>query len=62
MPTLSIGRYELNYVDEGAGFPVVLVHGLAGDHTAWAPQIAALKVRHRVIAFDSRGLSRGGIY
>jgi 3-oxoadipate enol-lactonase len=58
MPTLSIGRYELNYVDEGAGYPVLLVHGLAGDHTAWAPQIAALKERHRVIAFDNRGAGR----
>lgn len=55
MPIATVGRYELNYVDEGQGPPVVLIHGLAGDLSAWRPQIAALRERHRVIAFDNRG-------
>ncbi|MFL6692654.1 MAG: alpha/beta fold hydrolase [Ramlibacter sp.] len=50
-----IGRYTLRYVDVGAGTPVVLIHGLAGDHTAWLAQIEALRTTHRVIAFDNRG-------
>jgi 3-oxoadipate enol-lactonase len=50
-----IGRYTLRYLDVGAGTPVVLIHGLAGDHTAWLPQIEVLRQTWRVIAFDSRG-------
>jgi 3-oxoadipate enol-lactonase len=49
------GPYMLRYVDVGAGTPVVLIHGLAGDHTAWLAQIEALRQRYRVIAFDNRG-------
>jgi 3-oxoadipate enol-lactonase len=51
----SIGRYTLRYVDVGSGPAVVLIHGLAGDHTAWRAQIELLRPRHRVIAFDNRG-------
>lgn len=51
----QIGRYEINYADEGSGFPVLLIHGLAGDHTAWIPQINAWKGRYRLIAPDTRG-------
>jgi 3-oxoadipate enol-lactonase len=55
MPIAETGRFDLNYVTEGEGHPVVLIHGLAGDHTAWMPQIAALKGRYKVIAFDNPG-------
>jgi 3-oxoadipate enol-lactonase len=58
MPTAKVGRYEINYVSEGDGFPVVMIHGLAGDHTAWLPQIAALRDRYRLIAFDNRGAGK----
>jgi len=51
----TIGRYTLRYADVGAGTPVVLIHGLAGDHTAWLAQIEVLRRAHRVIAFDNRG-------
>jgi 3-oxoadipate enol-lactonase len=50
-----VGRYTLRYLDVGAGTPVVLIHGLAGDHTAWLPQIEVLRQTWRVIAFDNRG-------
>lgn len=58
MPLAQIGRYEINYIDEGDGVPVVLIHGLAGDLSAWKPQVGALRGRHRVIAFDNRGAGR----
>lgn len=58
MPLATVGRYELNYVERGSGFPLVLVHGLAGDHTAWAPQLEAFGRTHRVVAFDNRGAGR----
>lgn len=50
------GRYQLRYLDTGGpGTPVVLIHGLAGDYTAWLAQVAALRGTYRVIAFDNRG-------
>lgn len=55
MPIARVGRYEINYRDEGEGFPVVLIHGLAGDLKAWSPQVEALRDRFRVISFDNRG-------
>ncbi|MBT5571145.1 MAG: alpha/beta hydrolase [Alphaproteobacteria bacterium] len=55
MPIVNTGRFDINYVEEGEGFPVVLIHGLAGDHTAWLPQLAAWKDKYRVIAFDNPG-------
>lgn len=58
MPTARVGEYELYYVEQGEGFPVVLIHGLAGDHTAWTPQLPRLAARYRTIAFDNRGAGR----
>src|SRR3712207_695769 len=55
MPTIDAGRFTLHYVEEGSGPPVILIHGLAGDHTAWRPQIEALRAEYRVIAFDNPG-------
>lgn len=55
MPVVNTGRFDLNYIEAGSGFPVVLIHGLAGDHTAWLPQVAAFKDKWRVIAFDNPG-------
>jgi 3-oxoadipate enol-lactonase len=58
MPLAQIGQYEINYVDEGEGVPVVMIHGLAGDLSAWLPQVNALRSKYRVIAFDNRGAGR----
>lgn len=55
MPIIDTGRYKLNYVEEGSGFPIVLIHGLAGDYRAWLPQINKFKENYRVIAFDNPG-------
>ena len=55
MPVAQVGSYEIQYVDEGSGFPVVLIHGLAGDHTAWAAPMQSWSRDHRVLAFDNRG-------
>lgn len=54
----SIGRYRLHCLDVGSGPAVVLIHGLAGDHTAWRSQIELLRPHFRVIAFDNRGAGR----
>ncbi|NKB50282.1 MAG: alpha/beta fold hydrolase [Alphaproteobacteria bacterium] len=55
MPIVNTGKFDINYIEDGDGYPVVLIHGLAGDHTAWLPQVAALKDNYRVIAFDNPG-------
>src|SRR3954471_706232 len=55
MPFAPVGKYRIYFVEEGDGFPLVLIHGLAGDHTAWRLQIEAFRGRHRVVAFDNRG-------
>ena len=58
MPVAQVGSYEIHYVEEGSGFPVVLIHGLAGDHTAWAAPMQSWSRDHRVLAFDNRGAGR----
>jgi 3-oxoadipate enol-lactonase len=58
MPFASVGKYEIFYREEGEGYPLVLIHGLAGDHQAWAPQIEAFRGRHRIVAFDNRGAGK----
>jgi 3-oxoadipate enol-lactonase len=55
MPIVNCGRFDVNYIEEGSGFPVLLIHGLAGDHTAWLPQIAAFRNDYRVIVPDNPG-------
>jgi len=55
MPIVNCGRFDVNYIEDGDGFPIVLIHGLAGDHTAWLPQMAAFKDTYRVIAMDNPG-------
>jgi 3-oxoadipate enol-lactonase len=58
MPFERIGKYDIHYAEAGEGTPVLLIHGLAGDVNAWTAQIAALRGRHRVIAFDNRGAGK----
>lgn len=50
----SAGRIR---VDDGGsgGVPVLFVHGLAGDRTIWAAQLAHLRASRRAIALDLRG-------
>ena len=58
MPKTTIGDVELYYEEYGAGTPVVLIHGLAGDSDAWQPQIKVLEKYYKVIALDNRGAGR----
>ena len=55
MSSHRIGRYDIHYEESGGGQPLLLIHGLAGDHHAWDPLVDAWKHRFRVIAPDSRG-------
>ena len=43
MPIIKTSNHDIFYVDEGDGFPIFLIHGLAGDHKAWLNQIEYFK-------------------
>ena len=58
MPFVTIGTNDIHYRDEGSGFPIVFIHGLAGDMNAWRPQVDSLQGRYRCITFDNRGAGR----
>ncbi|MFP6891057.1 MAG: alpha/beta fold hydrolase [Nitrospinota bacterium] len=58
MAKKTVGDVELYYEEYGAGVPVVLIHGLAGDCGAWQPQIKVLEKDYKVVAFDNRGAGR----
>lgn len=50
---------ELYYEDQGAGQPVVLIHGYPMDVNSWERQTKALLAAgYRVIAYDRRGFGR----
>ena len=59
MPHAETNGQRIFFEDSGGdGRPVVLAHGLLMDHEMFAPQVAALAGRHRVIAWDERGHGR----
>ncbi|WP_081334784.1 alpha/beta fold hydrolase [Bradyrhizobium elkanii] len=59
MPSFHHGDVEIAYIDEGAGEPIVLVHGFASSknvnwiYPTWVSDL--VKAGRRVIALDNRG-------
>lgn len=59
MPVAALDDVEISYLDEGAGEPVLLIHGFASTkevnwvETGWVR--ALVESGKRVIAFDNRG-------
>ncbi|MBN1762200.1 MAG: alpha/beta fold hydrolase [Methanomicrobia archaeon] len=60
MPKVAITDRELNYHEEGAGFPLILLHGLSDDARLWTPLMPDLAKKYRTIALDVRGHGRSG--
>ncbi|SDS76812.1 alpha/beta fold hydrolase [Microlunatus soli] len=64
MATITVGTQnstpiELYYEDQGAGQPVVLVHGYPLDGHSWELQTRALlEAGYRVITYDRRGFGQ----
>ena len=56
MPRISIGNCQLYYERHGAGFPVLLITGLAGTGQYWRDQIPAFSRSFEVIVHDHRGM------
>ena len=55
MKRISLHGNELCYFDDGAGRPIVFVHGLMSSSQTWTAQLERLADRHRVIAPDLFG-------
>src|ERR1700682_5672729 len=55
MSTRIFNGTPLFYEDEGAGEPLVLVHGSWVEHTSWVLVVAGLARTHRFVRYDRRG-------
>jgi pimeloyl-ACP methyl ester carboxylesterase len=61
MPEVEGAGVALHYAEQGAGAPVLLVHGLASGAAALAPVAAAVaRAGARAIAYDRRGYGASG--
>ncbi|MCU1681212.1 MAG: alpha/beta hydrolase [Amycolatopsis sp.] len=60
MPNLTVNGTELYYEDEGAGRPVVFLHGWGTSGRVWNAQLPEFVREHRVITLDWRGCGRSG--
>ncbi len=54
MPYINSGRSELYYESYGEGPPVILAHGVGGNHASWFNQVPVLSRRYRTIVIDQR--------
>src|SRR3954469_1613926 len=55
---VDFGNGTMYYNDLGTGFPVVLLHGFAEDHTVWNDQVEFLQHHCRLIVPDLPGSGR----
>lgn len=51
----TVNGVKLAYRAEGAGFPVIFVHGEGFSHELWAAQLQPFRQKHLVITYDRRG-------
>jgi 3-oxoadipate enol-lactonase len=52
---LEVDGARLRYRDDGAGHPLLCIHGWALDLDVWEPQVATLSRHYRLLRFDRRG-------
>jgi pimeloyl-ACP methyl ester carboxylesterase len=55
MPYIVSGASRLYYEQHGEGDPVVLLHGVGGNHASWFHQVVAWRTKAKVITVDARG-------
>ncbi len=58
---VTIDGIDINYVDEGAGQPVLLLHGWGSENSVFTGIINTLKNRCRLVAPDFPGCGKSGI-
>jgi esterase len=51
---MPVDGYPMAYVEQGAGVPVVLVHGTNGDYRSWVHQMEPLGARYRAVSVSLR--------
>ncbi|MGK8557251.1 alpha/beta fold hydrolase [Nocardia gipuzkoensis] len=54
----ALGPLDWHAMEEGAGPPLILLHGVGDSSRAWDPVIPHLARTRRVIAFDLPGFGR----
>lgn len=54
MTHIHVNGVDLEYVDEGAGVPVVFSHGGSSDLRYWEPQRESFARRYRFVAYSHR--------
>ena len=56
IPTKQINTNgaNLTYIEQGAGEPVIFIHGAVSDFRAWLEQIGAFSENYRAIAYSRR--------
>ncbi len=55
MPKIAVKNGEIYFEERGTGHPVVLAHGIGGNHAIWYQQLPELSKYFRIITFDHRG-------
>lgn len=58
MPFVGEANRLTYYTETGAGYPLVLIHGVGLDHTMWVRQVDELSQYYRVICYDMQGHGR----
>ncbi len=60
MPAADLGNISLYYEEQGAGEPLLFLHGLGTDGRSWEYQREVFAEQFRVIVADVRGHGRSG--
>lgn len=55
MPFVTSGASRIHYEVQGEGPPLVLIHGVGGNHASWHGQVPVFSRCYRTVTVDQRG-------